>query len=34
LTAELRAFLNQPADDFLFDQRADEIMQIELAYYF
>ena len=34
LTAELRTFLNQPADDFLFDQRADEIMQIELAYYF
>jgi hypothetical protein len=34
LTAELRTFLNQPADDFLFEQRADEIMQIELAYYF
>ena len=34
LTAELRTFINQPADDFLFEQRADEIMQIELAYYF
>ncbi|MEO2044456.1 MAG: hypothetical protein ABGX43_07620 [Nitrospinaceae bacterium] len=34
LTAELRAFINQPAEDFLFEQRADEIMQIELAYYF
>ncbi len=34
LTAELRTFLNQPAEDFLFEQRDDEIMQIELAYYF
>jgi len=34
LTAELRTFINQPAEDFLFEQRADEIMQIELAYYF
>lgn len=34
LTAELRAFLDQPAEDFFFDQRDDEIMQIDLAYYF
>lgn len=34
LTVELRAFLNQPAKDFMFEQRDDEIMQIELAYYF
>lgn len=34
LTAELRAFLNQPMEDLLFDLRNDEIMQIELAYYF
>ncbi|MBL4664689.1 MAG: hypothetical protein JKY23_01830 [Nitrospinaceae bacterium] len=34
LTAELRAFLNQPMEDLLFDLRDDEIMQIELAYYF
>ncbi len=34
LTAELRAFVDQPADDFFFDQRDDEIMQIQLAYYF
>jgi hypothetical protein len=34
LTAELRTFLNQPIEDFLFEQRDDEILQIELAYYF
>ena len=34
LTAELRIFTNQPADDFLFDQRDDELLQLELAYYF
>jgi hypothetical protein len=34
LTAELRAFLNEPIEDLLFDLRDDEIMQIELAYYF
>ncbi len=34
LTAELRAFINQPAKDFLFEQRDDEIIQIELAYYY
>lgn len=34
LTAEIRAFINQPATDFLFEQRDDEIMQIDLAYYF
>ncbi len=34
LTAELRAFINQPAEDFFFEQRDDEIMQIELVYYF
>lgn len=34
LTAEFRTFINQPATDFLFEQRDDEIMQIELAYYF
>lgn len=34
LTTEFRAFLNQPAEDFLFEQRDDEILQIELAYYF
>jgi hypothetical protein len=34
LTAELRAFINQPMEDLFFDLRDDEIMQIELAYYF
>jgi len=34
LTTEFRAFLNQPPEDFLFEQRADEIMNIELSYYF
>ncbi len=34
LTAEFRAFVNQPATDFLFESRDDEILQIELAYYF
>ena len=34
LTTEFRAFLNQPSEDFLFEQRADEIMNIELSYYF
>jgi hypothetical protein len=34
LTAELRAFINQPMEDLLVDLRDDEIMQIELAYYF
>jgi hypothetical protein len=34
LTAELRAFLNQPMEDLLFGLRDDEIMQLELAYYF
>ncbi len=34
LTAEFRAFINQPATDFFFESRDDEIMQIELAYYF
>ena len=34
LTTEFRTFINQPATDFLFEQRADEILQIELAYYF
>lgn len=34
LTTELRTFTNQPAEDFLFQQRDDEILQIELAYYF
>ncbi len=34
LTAELRAFIHQPMEDLFFDLRNDEIMQIELAYYF
>jgi len=34
LTAELRTFLNQPPEDFLFEQHDDEVMQIELSYYF
>ena len=34
LTAELRAFLKQPMEDLLFGLRDDEIMQLELAYYF
>jgi hypothetical protein len=34
LTAELRAFIHQPMEDLFFDLRDDEIMQIELAYYF
>jgi hypothetical protein len=34
LTAEFRAFVNQPATDFLFESRDDEILQVELAYYF
>jgi hypothetical protein len=34
LTTEFRAFLNQPPEDFLFGQRADEIIKIELSYYF
>ena len=34
LTAELRAFINQPMKDLFFDLRDDEIMQIELSYYF
>ncbi len=34
LTAEFRAFINQPATDFLFESRDDEILQVELAYYF
>jgi hypothetical protein len=34
LTAEFRVFVNQPTTDFLFEQRDDEILQIELAYYF
>jgi hypothetical protein len=34
LTAEFRAFVNQPNDDFLFEQRNDELLQVELTYYF
>ncbi len=34
LTAELRTFSHQPAADFLYAQRNDEVMQIELAYYY
>jgi len=34
LTAEFRTFINQPATDFFFEQRDDEILQVELAYYF
>ena len=34
LTAELRAFIHQPMEDLFFDLHDDEIMQIELAYYF
>jgi hypothetical protein len=34
LTAEFRTFMNQPNDDFLFEQRDDELLQLELAYYF
>lgn len=34
LTAEFRTFINQPDDDFLFEQRDDELLQLELAYYF
>jgi hypothetical protein len=34
LTAEFRAFINQPATDLFFEQRDDEILQVELAYYF
>jgi len=34
LTTEFRAFINQPATDFFFPQRDDEILQVELAYYF
>ncbi|MFQ5451501.1 MAG: hypothetical protein ACE5E9_12805 [Nitrospinaceae bacterium] len=34
LNLEIRAFLSQPADDLLFDQRADDLMQLELYYFF
>jgi hypothetical protein len=34
LTAEFRTFTNQPDDDFLFEQRDDELLQLGLAYYF
>jgi len=34
LAVEIRADFGQPASDFLFDQRADDFMQIELNYYF
>ncbi len=34
LTTEFRAFVNQPPTDFFFESRDDEILQIELAYYF
>ena len=34
LSLELRAFLSQPEPDFLFGQRDDELLQIELFYYF
>ena len=34
LTVELRTFFSQPAEDILFDQRADDFLQAELAYYF
>ncbi len=34
LTVELRTFFSQPASDVLFDQRDDDFMQAELAYYF
>jgi hypothetical protein len=32
--AELRALIHQPMEDLFFDLLDDEIMQIELAYYF
>ncbi len=34
LSVELRAFFSQPESDFLYDQRADDLMQAELNYYF
>ena len=34
LTAELSAFLDQTEEDFLFDARDDELMQIQIAYCF
>lgn len=34
LSVELRAFLSQPESDFLYDQRADDLLQAELNYYF
>jgi hypothetical protein len=34
LSLELRGFLSQPETDFLFQQRDDDLMQLELFYYF
>lgn len=34
LNVEVRTFFSQPGNDFLFDERADEMMQMELAYHF
>lgn len=34
LTVEMRASFSQPASDLLFDQRADDLLQMELNYYF
>ncbi len=34
LTVEMRASFSQPESDLLFDQRADDLLQMELNYYF
>jgi hypothetical protein len=34
LTVEMRAAFSQPKSDLLFDQRADDLLQVELNYYF
>jgi len=34
LTVEMRASFSQPASDLLFDQRADDLLQVDLNYFF
>jgi hypothetical protein len=34
LSLELRTFMDQPASDFLYDLRDDDLLQMELSYYF
>ena len=34
LNVELRALMDQPAADFLFNQRDDDVLQMEMRYYF